>query len=597
MTNKKEKKPFVLFKLAPFLKPYKWSLLAAVLAIVVSVAANAAAPMTEGLITTQLLKDVTDMAKGVPGAGVRFDYVLRIMGILLCFYALNAGGQFACNFLLTNAVQNAMRDLRDTVEQKIRKLPIRYFDSHAVGDVQSRISNDVDTISNALQQSFTQVIVAVLMLVFAIVMLYSIHWVMATAAILIIPLSALVSQFVIRKSQKHFVRQQNALGRLNGKVQEMYTGFSEIKLYGKQEDAKKDFGAVNQELCESGFKAQFVSGLMSPLVSLVTYLGIAVTAVMGALYAVAGAITVGNLQAFVRYIWQINQPLSQVTQLSATIQAAFAAMGRVFEFLEAEEEVPEAKEPVKLSAVRGDVSFEHVFFSYSPEKPLIKDFDAQVKSGQMVAIVGPTGVGKTTLINLLMRFYDVTGGAIKIDGVDIRDMRRQDLRAMFAMVLQDTWLFRGTIAENIAYGNQGATREDIVRAAKTANVHHFIKTLAGGYDMVINEEASNISQGEKQLLTIARAILKDPAILILDEATSSVDTRLEQMLQEAMKNMMRGRTSFVIAHRLSTIKSADMILVLADGNIAEQGTHSELMAKGGVYEKLYNSQFANKQEA
>lgn len=372
----------------------------------------------------------------------------------------------------------------------------------------------------------------------------------------------------------------------------MYTGFNELKLYGKQEDAIEEFVGINEELCQEGFKAQFISSIMSPLVSLVSYLGIAVIGVMGGILTIRGALTVGNLQAFIRYIWQINQPLTQVTQLSSAIQSAFAAAERVFEFLEEEEEVSDAQNTVKLTDVKGNVTFEHVKFSYKEGATLIEDLNVEVKSGQMVAIVGPTGAGKTTLINLLMRFYDVSGGSIKIDGVDIRDMKREDLRSLFGMVLQDTWLYRGTIAENIEYGRFGATREEIIEAAKVANVHHFIKTLPDGYDMVLNEEASNISQGEKQLLTIARAILADPAILILDEATSSVDTRIELILQKAMRNIMKGRTSFVIAHRLSTIRSADLILVMKDGNIIEKGTHEELMAQGGFYESLYNSQFA-----
>jgi len=397
---------------------------------------------------------------------------------------------------------------------------------------------------------------------------------------------------VVNKSQGYFKAQQDALGKLNGTVQEMFTGFNEIKLYGKEESAINEFVEINSKLQASGFKAQFISSTMGPLVSLVSYLGIAAIGIMGAITAVAGRITVGNLQAFIRYIWQINQPLSQVTQLSSAIQSAFAAVDRVFEILNEEEQIPDKEQSVKLDEPRGNVSFEHVRFGYHDDKILIDDLNAEIKAGQMVAIVGPTGAGKTTLINLLMRFYELKGGSIKIDGVDTRDMKREDLRSLFGMVLQDTWLFNGTIEENIKYGNFNASKEDVILAAKIANVHHFIKTLPDGYDMVLNEEASNISQGEKQLLTIARAILSDPAILILDEATSSVDTRLELMLQQAMQNVMKGRTSFVIAHRLSTIKSADLILVIKDGNIIEQGNHQELIAKGGFYEELYNSQFA-----
>lgn len=581
----------VVKKIAPFVKNYKWPFLVAILFIVSAAVFVAIAPRTEGLIITQLISDFEAMVNGVEGASVNFNYVLKIIGLLACVYIGSAGSTFIASFLLTNAIQNTMRDIRNRVQEKIRKLPIKYFDGNSYGDVLSRITNDVDTVSNALQQSFVQVINAALSLTLALIMMYSINVKLALVATLIIPISFLITKFIVSKSQKLFKAQQNALGRLNGKVQEMYTGFNEIKLYGKQDDALEEFMVINEELRNTGFKAQFISSIMSPLVGLVSYLGIAVIGVMGSMVAIAGGITVGNLQAFIRYIWQINQPLSQVTQLSSAIQSAVAAMERVFEFLDEEEEVADVENTIKLKEPKGNVSFEHVKFGYSDDKILIEDLSAEVKSGQMVAIVGPTGAGKTTLINLLMRFYEIQGGAIKIDGVDTRDMKREDLRSIFGMVLQDTWLYNGTINENIEYGRFGATKADIVEAAKIANVHHFIKTLPDGYNMFLNEEASNISQGEKQLLTIARAILKDPAVLILDEATSSVDTRLELLLQKAMRNVMKGRTSFVIAHRLSTIRSADLILVINDGNIIEQGNHEELMKKGGFYEKLYNSQF------
>ncbi|HAR86594.1 MAG TPA: ABC transporter, partial [Clostridium sp.] len=540
--------------------------------------------------------DAFDMAKGVAGASVNFNYIIKILIVLAVVYVGGTASTYAASFMLTNAIQNTMRDLRNAVQDKIRKLPVSYFDKNSYGDVLSRITNDIDTISNALQQSFVQVVNAVLSLTFALIMMFTINVKMALVAILIIPISYMISRVIVGRSQKLFYNQQNALGNLNGKVQEMYTGFNEIKLYGKQDDVIREFGDINQELCSTGFKAQFISSIMSPLVSLVSYLGIAAIGVLGAINAIAGAITVGNLQAFIRYIWQINQPLSQVTQLSSAIQSAFAAVDRVFEILNEEEEISDKEDSIKLENPRGNVTFEHVKFGYSDDKPLIKDLSAEVKSGQMVAIVGPTGAGKTTLINLLMRFYDIKEGAIKVDGVDIRDMKREDLRSIFGMVLQDTWLYNGTIYDNIKYGRFDATKEEIIEAAKIANVHHFIKTLPDGYNMFLNEEASNISQGEKQLLTIARAIISDPAILILDEATSSVDTRLELLLQKAMKNIMKGRTSFVIAHRLSTIRSADLILVIDEGNIIEQGTHEELMIKGGFYEKLYNSQFRNNEE-
>ena len=579
-------------KITPYVKPYRTGFICAILLIISAAVFTALAPTVEGLIITQLTNDSFDLIKGIEGASVNFNYIVKILVILLCVYVGNVLSTYGANFLLTNSIQNSMRDLRGAVQDKIRKLPVSYFDKNSYGDVLSRITNDIDTISNALQQSLSQVINSVLSVTLALVMMFTINAKMALVASLIIPLSFFVSKIVVSKSQGYFKAQQDALGRLNGTVQEMFTGFNEIKLYGKEESAIEEFIGINAELQEAGFKAQFISSTMGPLVSLVSYLGIAAIGIMGAITAVAGKITVGNLQAFIRYIWQINQPLSQVTQLSSAIQSAFAAVDRVFEVLNEEEQIQDNKECIKLENPKGNVSFEHVRFGYYDDKILIHDLNAEVKAGQMVAIVGPTGAGKTTLINLLMRFYELKGGAIKIDGVDTRDMKREDLRSLFGMVLQDTWLFNGTIEENIKYGNFNATKEDVIKAAKIANVHHFIKTLPDGYNMFLNEEASNISQGEKQLLTIARAIIADPTILILDEATSSVDTRIELMLQEAMKNVMKGRTSFVIAHRLSTIRSADLILVIKDGNIIEQGNHKELMAKGGFYEELYNSQFA-----
>ncbi len=582
-------------KISPFVKPYKWPFIGAILLVILAAIFTALAPMTEGLIITQLTRDAFDIVKGVAGASVNFSYIIKILIVLAFIYVGGTASTYAAGFMLTNAIQNTMKDLRNTVQDKIRRLPVSYFDKNSYGDVLSRVTNDIDTISNALQQSFVQVVNSALSLTLALIMMFTINVKMALVATLIIPISYVISRFIVGRSQSLFYKQQEALGNLNGKVQEMYTGFNEIKLYGKQDDSIREFGNINQELCSTGFKAQFISSIMSPLVSLVSYLGIAAIGVLGAINAVAGAITVGNLQAFIRYIWQINQPLSQVTQLSSAIQSAFAAVERVFEILNEEEEIPDKEDSIKLANPRGDVTFEHVKFGYSDDKPLIKDLSAEVKSGQMVAIVGPTGAGKTTLINLLMRFYEVQGGAIKIDGVDIKDMKREDLRSIFGMVLQDTWLYNGTIYDNIKYGRFDATKEEIIEAAKIANVHHFIKTLPEGYNMFLNEEASNISQGEKQLLTIARAIISDPAVLILDEATSSVDTRLELLLQKAMTNIMKGRTSFVIAHRLSTIRNSDLILVIDEGNIIEQGTHEELMAKGGFYEKLYNSQFKKEQ--
>lgn len=582
-----KKKNTGIKRLIPYLKKYNIKIISAILLIIVAACLIALSPTLEGMITTQLFSDITK------GQRVDFAKINRIILILICVYAAGALSNCAYQFLLTDAIQSAMVDLRNDVEGKIRKLPIAYFDRNALGDTLSRVSNDVETISNALQQSFAQILNAILGLSLAVFMMFKIQWVMALSSIAIILVSVIISKVIVKKSQPIFQKQQNALGHLNGIVQEKFTGFNEIKLFGKQEDALTEFMNANEELCKNGFKAQFISGLMSPLVAFVTYIGIGCVAIAGAFYAIGGIITVGQLQAFIRYIWQVNQPMSQITQLSSAIQSSVAAVHRVFEFLNEEEEFEEVELVKPDKEVHGNVSFENVEFSYTKEKTLLRDLNVQVKSGQMVAIVGPTGVGKTTLINLLMRFYDVTGGSIKIDGVDIQHMKRDDLRAKFGMVLQDTWLFNGSIKENIAYGKEGATEEEIINAAKVANVHHFITTLPEGYNMILNEEASNISQGEKQLLTIARSILCDPPIMILDEATSSVDTRLEQKLQDAMRKIMKGRTSFVIAHRLSTIKNADLILVMRDGNIVEQGTHNELLEKKGYYEQLYHAQFGN----
>lgn len=590
------KKKLSVFKqnaktLSPFISPYKWAFIFAILMVAVTCIALSIAPTVEGDITSQLMSDVLDMQKGVEGAHIQFDVIIKLIVILFAFYLLKTIAQVIEIFFLTNAIQNAMHDLRDALQNKIRKLPVRYFDSHQYGDVLSVITNDVDAISNALQQTFMQIFSGILSIIFAVAMMLTINSWMTLIALIIIPLSLGITRFVVKRSQKRFNAQQNALGKLNGAITEMYGGFNEILLYNRQRQSVDQFRVINNELQSNAFKAQFMSSLISPLISLCTYLTIGTIAVVGALYAISGAIRVGQLQAFIRYIWQINDPLSQVSNMSSQIQSAFSAMNRVVELLQETEEVKDEKDALQIENIKGNVSFEHVQFGYC-EEPIIKDFSVEVKAGQMVAIVGPTGAGKTTLINLLERFYDVNGGSIKIDGIDVREMSRHDLRSIFGMVLQDTWLFSGTIYDNIRYGRLDARKDEIIDAAKRANVHHFIRTLPDGYNMVLNEEGNNISQGEKQLLTIARAFLKDPQILILDEATSSVDTRLEKMLQEAMHNVMQGRTSFVIAHRLSTIRSADLILVLQDGNIVEQGTHDELMEMKGQYESLYNSQFA-----
>lgn len=583
----------IVFGLKPFISPYKWEFAGAVFMVIISVVTMVSAPSVEGMITTQLASDLS-LAESIGKLQVNFDEITKIMLMLAFIYLAKTLSQVFAVIWLTNAIQHAMQDLRNALQSKIRRLPVRYFDSHQFGDVLSRITNDVDAISNALQQSFVNVVTGVLTIILALIMMFRIHVLMACIAFMIIPLSLLITVFIVRHSQKRFKAQQDALGALNGAITELYTGYNEILLFNKQQQSIEKFRNLNENLRQNACTAQFVSSTIGPLNALVTYLTIGGVAVVGTIQIIQGNLSVGNLQAFVRYIWQVNDPLSQISSLSSQIQSAFAAIARVLEILEEEEEIAELNPPKHIEQVKGNVTFSHVRFGYG-EEPLMKDLNVEVKSGQMVAVVGPTGAGKTTLINLLLRFYDVNGGSICIDGVDIRDMKRGELRDMFGMVLQDTWLFSGSIYDNIRYGRLDARKDEIIHAAKMANVHHFIRTLPDGYHSVINEEANNISQGEKQLLTIARAILKDPQILILDEATSSVDTRLEKMLQEAMHRVMEGRTSFVIAHRLSTIRSADLILVINDGDIVEQGTHEELMEKQGYYEKLYNSQFADKE--
>lgn len=578
-----------------FMKPYRWKALLALGMVIVSQLTFALNPNVEGWITTQLTQDAMEIMQGVPGAHVHFDVVIKIMMILLGLYFLKTFSQLITAFFLTDAIQGSMHDLRNALQKKIQHLPVRYFDDHPFGDVLSRVTNDVDALSNALQQTLTRVFGGILTFIFVIMMMLSIHATMTLVAMIIIPLSLLITRIIVKHSQRLFDEQQTTLGELNATITEMYGGFNEIILYGKQEDAITAFHAVNERMCRSSFLAQFVSSLISPLISLCTYLTIGSVAVLGCLFVLDGSIRVGQLQAFIRYIWQINDPLSQISQLSSQVQAAFSAMGRIFGLLQEEEEIPDKEPAAMIEQVQGQVTFDHVQFGYD-DTLLMKDVNIHVQPGQMVALVGPTGAGKTTLMNLLLRFYDVKGGSIRIDGVDIRDMKREDLRSLFSLVLQDTWLFQGSIYDNLRYGRLTARKDEVIEAAKMANVHHFIRTLSHGYDTVINEEGNNISQGEKQLLTIARAILKDPQILILDEATSSVDTRLEKMLQEAMARVMENRTSFVIAHRLSTIKNADLILVIQHGDIVEQGTHESLLAKQGVYEKLYHSQFADQEE-
>ncbi|OQO84732.1 ABC transporter [Enterococcus casseliflavus] len=579
-----------LKRLGAYIKPYKVQFILVLLFTVATVGFNAAMPYVSGLPTTEISRNIA------AGEGVNFDYVIlcliwiAVVGVGYCFSQLMSG------LLITNVVQSAMRDLRQDIEEKINRLPVSYFDRNQQGNILSRVTNDVDAVSGAMQQALIGIVNAFLGIVMAVSMMFYINTYMALVSLIMIPASLLISRTIVKKSQKDFQGMQNALGDLNGYVQENMTGFSVLKVYGREKQTLEAFKNVNHQLRYYGFRSAFVSGLMMPLVQMTAYFTYIAMAVMGSFYVISGVIVVGQLQAFIQYIWQVSQPMGNITQLSSVLQSASAAAKRVFEILDEEEE-PVNQTDIQLpEQIRGDVTFEHVGFAYDPKKPLIKDLNFEVKAGQTVAIVGPTGAGKTTLINLLMRFYDVNEGAIKIDGIDTKKMERHDVRSLFGMVLQDAWLYEGTIGDNIRFGKLDATDYEVVDAAKTANVDHFIRTMPDGYEMIINSEGDNVSLGQKQLLTIARAVISDPKILILDEATSSVDTRLEALIQKAMDKVMEGRTSFVIAHRLSTIREADLILVMDQGSIIEKGNHETLLAAGGFYSQLYQSQFSEEAE-
>lgn len=575
--------------LLKYLKPYRRGFIISIVMLVVTCAAMVTSPNVEGMITNSILKDVTDIAKGVPGARFHMENVIKIIIILLFIYAVKTAAQMISMICITNSIQDTMRDLRNACIEKINALPVKTLDSHPKGDILSRITNDIDAISNAMQQTFMNVISGVLMVCLAIFMMFRVNLVMTLCVLVIIPISYIIIKKIAKVSQKSFDIHQRALGELSANVTESFSGYNEIILFGKQEESVKKFEKINLNIRETAYKAQFLSYLMSPLLSLLTYLAIGVVSVIGTIYAIGGIITVGQLQAFVRFIWQVNEPLTQVSQLSSQIQSALSAMDRIHEFIEYEEETDvEVKEMV----FDGNVEFKDIRFGYG-KKEVLHGVSLEAKKGETVAIVGPTGSGKTTIVNLLMRFYDPNSGSIVIDGIDSIDINRRTLRDNIGMVLQDTWLFTGSIRENIRFSKPDATDEEIEQACKYANADEFISTLPNGYDTVIDEEADNISQGEKQLLTIARAILKDPKVLILDEATSSIDTKTEKNIQDAMDYLMEGRTSFIIAHRLSTIKNADKILVLKDGNIIECGNHNELMKENGFYANLYNSQFNN----
>lgn len=582
-------------RLWSYLKVYKFAVAFAIFLKILSVVMSVVEPFVLGLAITELTNNLLDMAKGVAGAQINVSYVGWVMILYFVRAIFYEIGSYYSNYFMTNAVQATIRDLRDELSHKINRIPVSYFDKHQFGDLLGRFTSDVEAVSNALQQSFLQVINAVFTLVLVIVMVLVLNLQLGIIVVVSIPITYLSARFIVKKSQPYFKQQADALGAMNGFVQENLTGFNILKLYVREESSQEDFRQITQNLQKVGFKASFISGLMMPVLNVISDLTYLLLALLGGLQVIAGRLTVGNMQAFVQYVWQINQPIQNLTQLAGQLQSAKSSLDRIFQVLDEADEVNDETEKLDQD-LTGQVSFKDVDFQYVADKPLIRNFNLEVKPGEMVAIVGPTGAGKTTLINLLMRFYDVTKGAITVDGHDIRHLSRQDYRKQFGMVLQDAWLYEGTIKENLRFGNLQATDEEIVEAAKAANVDHFIRTLPGGYNMEMNQESSNISLGQKQLLTIARALLANPKILILDEATSSVDTRLELLIQKAMKTLMQGRTSFVIAHRLSTIQEADKILVLKDGQIIEQGNHESLLADKGFYYDLYQSQFSKKAE-
>lgn len=577
-------------KLFRYIGKYKAAVVVVAIFAIGSTVFNVVCPKVLGKATTALSEGIMNKITG--NGEIDFTYIGKILLFCLGLYVLSVAFSFVQGFIMTGVTQKVCYRMRREVSEKINRMPMSYFESRTYGEVLSRITNDIDTMGNGLNQSITQLITSVSTVIGVIVMMLTISPLMTLISVLILPISIMLMMFVIKKSQRFFKQQQEYVGHINGQVEEVYGGHNVIKAFNKENDVRCEFHETNETLYKSAWKSQFFSGLMQPIMMFVGNLGYVAVAISGAALAIRGTIQIGDIQAFIQYVKNLTQPVQQVAQVTNMMQQMAAAAERVFELLEEKEEEQIVENPVSTEGIKGEVTFDHVKFGYNPDQIIIKDFSAHVKPGQQVAIVGPTGAGKTTMVKLLMRFYDVNGGAILLDGHNIRDFNRRELRDVFGMVLQDTWLFKGTIMENIRYGRLDATDEEVIAAAKAAHAHRFISALPGGYNMELNEEITNISQGQKQLLTIARAILADNPVLILDEATSSVDTRTEHRIQRAMDNLMKGRTSFVIAHRLSTIKNADIILVMKDGDIIEQGNHDELMAQNGFYADLYNSQWS-----
>lgn len=576
-------------KLITYIGRYKFPILVVMVFAIIGTVFNVVGPKILGKATTELSRGL--MAKIAGTGGIDLTKIGQILIFVLGLYVISAVFTFVQHYIMSTISQKICYRMRKEISEKINRMPMKYFESRTYGEVLSRITNDVDTLGMSLSQSINQIITSVTTMLGVLIMMISISPLLTLIALFILPVSVFLITFVMKKSQRYFRSQQEYLGQINGQVEENFTGHLVIKAYNKEEEVINDFNRTNDHLYDSAWKSQFISGMMQPIMMFVGNLGYAAVALIGGILAIKGTIEIGDIQAFIQYVKNFTQPIQQIAQVVNQVQSMAAAAERVFEFLNEEEETQTVEHPANIEDVVGNVTFEHVNFGYKEDQTIIHDFSAEIKQGQKIAIVGPTGAGKTTMVKLLMRFYDVNSGAIKIDGHNIKDFNRRELRDAFGMVLQDTWLFKGTIMENIRYGRLDATDEEVIAAAKAAYAHRFIETLPGGYDMELNEDASNVSQGQKQLLTIARAILADNKILILDEATSSVDTRTEARIQKAMDNLMKGRTSFVIAHRLSTIRDADLILVMKDGDIIEQGTHEELLEKDGFYAKLYNSQF------